>query len=177
MLTLMANRCCVELDGVDIKLYERFLVAKYGYERVTEALEEIYVNLKKNSHFPTVKEIESVIKPELSAKGKANLIADKIIGYTAKMGYTWGWRYKDPNDWRDALIKEFGREGYFVITNMGGWESLCKNLTVDKIGTIKAQIRDSVNGVIEGLKAGNLPAIEVNSDSSAGYLENKADAN
>lgn len=107
--------------------YTNFLTA-YTPDEITQALREIVLTCDR---FPTIKQIRSILEPELDSNQMAIDIAGTIISCISRFGIPWG---------EDAK-KAIGEIGWQAVESYGGWTELCK-ISNDEVGIANAQLRE-----------------------------------
>lgn len=114
-----------------IELYDQHL-GPLGYDRVCKALDRIIVERSSRDPFPSIKEIRTIIDPELDPDQEAMVIASKIAGAVARIG-----------PYNSELARSMiGEAGWQVVQCEGGWENICQTLTYENQSTLKAQWRN-----------------------------------
>ena len=132
------------------------------FDRVAWALKELRRD-PKTTRCPLPAVIRAKLNPEADPESEATLIASRIVGCVAKIG-----PYRSVEA-RMAL----GPVGWAVIQMEGGWESVCENLTYDKMGTLKAQWRNLAKVLIDrGVSKFETTALE---DKRSGGLSSLGD--
>lgn len=150
-LGILARQTKYELDEAEIALFDKAL-APYGYQKCVYGIQKVLFNRRTRDGFPSIADLRQAVNPTLAGPSAGQVIADKIWGCIGKYGYTWP--RQDGIDFKKELLSEFGPAGALAIKNLGGWGNLCESSNRTDHGTMKAQIRNSVQAVIEMREAG-----------------------
>lgn len=134
LLASLAHQCNFALDEITIEIYDKHL-SQFGYENLNKAIEAIIIYRKSKDAFPSVREIQSRFKPELTQNDSSNTIANKVWLAVSKFG---AYRWKDAKEW-------LGHPANKVAEQMG-WDYLCK-LDADQGPFVLAQLRDLAKAV------------------------------
>lgn len=164
LFKILAEKCGhngEEIAKSEVALYDKFLRG-YGYKRMADAMESIYMNRRKGDRFPSPIEIREIIDPQVSEKDEAVDLSNKIVAALSKKGYNWSWGYfrdgKTVYDgfdtFKECLIHNFGIAGYIVIERMGGWGALTSQKV--NVGILRSQLRDAAHAIIVKDRAGLL---------------------
>jgi hypothetical protein len=114
-----------------IDLYDQHL-GLLGYERVCKALDRIIIERNSRDPFPSIKEIRTIIDPELDPDQEAMVIASRIVGTVSRVG-----------PYQPELARQsIGDVGWKIVQSEGGWENVCQTLTYENQGMLKAQWRN-----------------------------------
>lgn len=105
----------------------------HGFGAVADSLENLARDCKPNSGFPSINQITRRLATGDDSPAK---IASKAIGCISKFGI---------DGWKEARA-EIGERGWQAITLQGGWGQFCDMVTYQNITTIRAQLRDSIDG-------------------------------
>lgn len=161
------------LDPV-VVMYAQDL-ADLEFTDVMRALQEIRRE-KNRRHMPLPADIREKVNPTVSARSIADDVANRIIGSFRKHGNSWPTGYftshtpegryfeavtsaglKTFATFEEAAIAEIGEVGWVVLKRMGGYSAACREWeNVEAVTTLRAQIRDLANSVLEQAKAGTL---------------------
>ena len=109
--------------------------------------------------FPLPAELMAIVKPIETELDLGQEVASKVIGAVSKFG---SYRGEEARTW-------IGEIGWECAKRMGGWVTICAELTEENKGTFFAQIRGLAQTLNRQAKAGTLdqprdfaPAIEAN---------------
>lgn len=137
-------------------------LADLPFDSVARALKDLRRD-PKTRRCPLPSAVRAKLTPEADPESEAILIASRIVGAVSQIG---------PYRSTEARMA-VGLVGWQVIQMEGGWESVCENLTYDKMGTLKAQWRGLAKVLIErGVTSSDSIAIE---HKSSGELTNLGD--
>lgn len=130
-LTALAGMCPhFTLTPEIIRLYDEHLVS-LGYDKASQALNQLIVSRNSRDPFPSIKEIRAIVEPEENPEDHASIIASSIFGAIARIG-----------PYRSDQAREYlGEIAWRVVTSEGGWESVCQIVTDDNAGMFKSQWR------------------------------------
>ena len=103
-------------------------LSEYSYEEVQNALNKIVLTCDR---FPTIKQIRSILEPELNGDQNAIDLAGTIISCISSIG----------GNNHEQAKKEIGEIGWQAVESYGGWRELCK-ISNNEIGTANAQLRE-----------------------------------
>lgn len=127
-----------------IKMYSEDLL-DLTPEELTVAV-KCYRTNPENKFFPLPAQLIEEIKPHMDERDDARDVSNLVIAAVSRYGYT------NPKE----AEKSLGSLAWEVIRRMGGWQSLCENLTTANIGMFRAQIRDYAETVSKKSKRGDL---------------------
>ena len=105
-------------------------LADLPYASVARAIGEARRD-PKTTRCPLPSQVRSRVVPQEDPEGEATLVASDIVGAVSRIG-----PYR-----AEAARRALGPVAWQVVEMEGGWESLCRNLTYDTLGTFKAQAR------------------------------------
>lgn len=88
--------------------------------------------VKKQKHFPMPSDIREALTPSTDIADDGRDIASKVIGAVSKFG---SYRSTEAREW-------IGQIGWECVQRMGGWSTICAELTDENKGIFFAQIRD-----------------------------------
>lgn len=102
--------------------------------------------VKKQKHFPMPSDIREAMMPTTDDADDGRDIASRVIAAVSKFG-----SYQ-----AEAARGHIGEIGWECVQRMGGWRTVCSELTEENKGILNAQIRDlaitlkkkSMNGTI-----------------------------
>lgn len=120
LMAILAARSRVELDELEIEIYDRQL-APHGYRAVVLALEEILTMRGPNDPFPTIQSILEKIGVAPPPKSLAMDAANRILAAVRTKG--WNWDQKVP-DFQAAQLDALGPLGAAVVKRLGGWQAV-----------------------------------------------------
>jgi hypothetical protein len=101
----------------------------------------------KITRLPLPAAVRARIVSQMSPEGEAMLIASRMVELVSSLG-----------PYRSAEVKlALGPVGWELVKMEGGWESVCRNLTYDNMGTLKAQWRNLARVLIERGQQGSEP--------------------
>lgn len=113
----------------------------------------------RNERFPLPAKLLEIVKPTETELDLGQEVASKVIGAVSKFG---SYRGAEARTW-------IGEIGWECVKRMGGWVTICAELTEENKGTFFAQIRGLAQTLNKQAKAGTLdqprdfaPAIEAN---------------
>jgi hypothetical protein len=138
-----------------IGLYDQHLEG-LGYDRVCDALDRIIMERSSRDPFPSIKEIRTIIDPELDPDQEAMVIASRIAGAVSRIG-----------PYQSGLARQIiGEVGWKIVQCEGGWENVCQTLSYENQGMMKAQWRNLAKTFIArgGESPMGLPAPEKKSE-------------
>lgn len=140
ILNALARACNMVLDPVLLEVYDGHLSSKYDYQKINTALRDILINRNSLDPFPSVKEIEKQINPEVSQKSQATMIANRIRKcIKTRGGYA---KLAEMSD-------EIGQVGVQVVQLQGGWTAICERANETDRGIFFAQLERSILAVLE----------------------------
>ena len=84
-----------------------------------------------NKFFPLPSALIAIVKPVETELDLGQDVASKVIGAVSKFG---SYRSTEAREW-------IGQIGWECVQRMGGWSTICAELTEDNKGTFFAQIR------------------------------------
>ncbi len=152
MINVLARVCDFELDKEVLAVYDKAL-CPHGYEKITNALKDIFVTRTSRDPFPSIAEILKTARLEVSVKSQADNISSIILATFRK----WSTRYCGDPRFYEWFVEHNGELAWAVIQKMGGYNSLYEEWNLTKnLGILRAQIRDAAMSVIELAGVGQL---------------------
>lgn len=100
--------------------------------------------LRKRGKFPTVEEIEDIVKPKLDPADNAREVASLLIQAVSKFGWCNA----------DGARKHMGELAWEIVRRLGGWVHLCETLNSANQGFLTAQIRDLATSMMKRAELG-----------------------
>lgn len=88
--------------------------------------------VKKQKHFPMPSDLREALMPTTNELDDGRDIASRVIKAVSKVG-----SYQ-----AEAAREYIGEIGWECVQRMGGWKTLCSELTEENKGIFNAQIRD-----------------------------------
>lgn len=145
-LNLLARLSRYELDEPTIEYYDKVL-SRYTYKKVCLALDKITRNRNSRDPFPSVKEIESILNPQLDPETISDLVVQNILTY-----------FKDKGPHVEGDLKEkVGEYGLTLIGRMGGYSSLYSGwgrMPMANVGIFRAQLKKVMISLLKLEEAG-----------------------
>lgn len=100
----------------------------------------------RNERFPLPAKLLEIVKPIETELDLGQEVASKVIGAVSKFG---SYRGAEARTW-------MGEIGWECVARMGGWPTICAELTDENKGTFFAQIRGLAQTLNRQAKAGTL---------------------
>jgi hypothetical protein len=118
-------------------MYEKLLVS-LGWKPLCAALEDIMATRRGSDRFPSVADIRGKIIPAVNVDAEAIEAANRILEAIRIHGYN-----------QPAKAQEFmGEIAWLIVERQGGWLTLCEDLQVDQVPTVRAQWRELAKSLI-----------------------------
>lgn len=128
----LAQACKFELSDDLMGVYDG-AAGQNGYDVACKAINHFLINRHTNDAFPSVKDLLGVMDPASIAmlpEDESRAAAARVIKAVAKFGRT------NPVQARTFV----GDLGWRAIEEMGGWGSLCAQLTINNTSTYNSQL-------------------------------------
>ncbi len=143
------------LSGASLKVMCELLRKMCPNPKEAERAAEKYVEDAEHTRFPIpIHKILHSLRPPVTQREQATVLAARIWGSISKFGYT------------NPLLayKHIGLVGWEVVKQRGGWLSLCQESNTAQPGTMQAQLRDLIEGMLKRDRAGmsDISQIEFN---------------
>jgi len=139
--------CQFTLTPEIIRLYDESLKS-LGYERLCKALDFIIANRRSRDPLPSIREIREIVSPEIDPEAEAIEAAGRIVQAVSSIG-----------PYQPEKAREFiGELGWLVVERDGGWQNVCRVLTDDNVGMLKAQWRQMAKAQFARAKSNALTA-------------------
>ncbi len=157
-LRAMARVAGRDLGADGLELYKLLVLDEHGDEAASAAL-LAWVRTNQRASFPTPGELLAILQPEAAPKSQATEIANRLIAAISRRGYVWveTCRYDGHASHREALVAEFGESVANFVERCGGWREFCRQYGgEDAVSTLRAQLRDALEGVVVQHASANL---------------------
>jgi len=145
---ILAKLSSFEMDEAILELYWRYM-SELPPTLILEALEEAILDTGSKSMFPSAKRLRSYVDPVVSIDDRGDQIARLISSCITKHGYNWP--QKD-RSWPSEAITELGKEGWEVVSRVGGWIKVHQESCVMDQGHFHAQIKKTAISTLRALE-------------------------
>lgn len=145
MIHVLAEHCNFQLNEVTVALYDDAL-APFGYQRVVEAMKEIFNTRRGGDRFPSISEIREKMGVEVSPRALAVECSNRLFWVFNH----WRDRFTELEDFEQKFRAMVGDLEWETVSRMGGYRAMykewseCSNLEV-----LRAQVRESALAILE----------------------------
>lgn len=173
LIALLASRCQVELDEIELEIWDQKL-SPYGYKAACIAIVTILAERSAGDRLPSVGDVLGRMGLQTTPKALAIDVTNKIAAAVGQKGYTWRDRFKTDEEYQADQLRVLGEAGVEVVRRLGGWTAVIEFANGNP-SYYKTWVRDTAIGVIEmaGPKYLALPAA---SSPTVPALDNKSRA-
>lgn len=129
-MVALANTCQgYVLAPETLRMYEKLLVPKLGWDKICQSLEQILLTRKSRDPFPSMQEILALHQGSSDPEQLAILAANRLAEAVAKDGHTNAQRARE----------RMGELAWAVVQMEGGWVNLCQKLPAGDVTHFRHQ--------------------------------------